>query len=83
MVHGAPAMRGKARSKGLDLPVGYIVFHWALAALGGALGATALLVFDPFGLRPLVHGGGLGLPAIFLLYAGFMTSAGASSAPPR
>jgi hypothetical protein len=53
-----------------------MIFHWALGALGGALGATALLVFDPFGLWPLIHDSGLGVPAIFLLYVGFMTLLG-------
>jgi len=53
-----------------------MIFHWALGALGGALCVTALLVFDPFGLWPLIHDSGLGFPAIFLLYLGFMTSFG-------
>jgi hypothetical protein len=75
-VDGAPAVRGKGRVERLDPLVRYIVFHWALGALGGALGATALLVFDPFGFWPLIHDSGLGFPAIFLLYVGFMTSAG-------
>jgi hypothetical protein len=75
-VDGAPAARGKDRSKRLDPVVRYVIFHWALGALAGALAVTALLVFDPFGLWPLIHDSGLGLPAIFLLYVGFMTSAG-------
>jgi len=66
----------KARGKGLDPLVRYMIFHWALGALGGALATTALLIFDPFGFWPLIRDSGLGLPAIFLLYVGFMTSCG-------
>src|SRR5271165_3014398 len=62
--------------KKLDPLVRYVVFHWALGMLGGALCATLLLLFDPFGMRPLFHDSGLGLQAIFLLYVGFMTSFG-------
>ncbi len=62
--------------KRLDPLVRYMIFHWALGALGGALCTTALLVFDPFGIWPLIHDSGLGLPAIVLLYVGFMTSFG-------
>ena len=76
MVDGAPAARGKDRSKALDPLVAYVIFHWALGALGGALCVTVLLVFDPFRLWPLIHDSGLGFPAIFLLYVGFMTLAG-------
>ena len=74
-VDGAPS-HGKARARGADPLVEYMIFHWALGALGGALCVTALLVFDPFGLWPLIHDSGLGFPAIFLLYLGFMTSFG-------
>jgi hypothetical protein len=64
------------RTKGLDPLVRYMIFHWALGALGGALCTTLLLVFDPFGMWPLIHDSGLGVPAIFLLYVGFTTSFG-------
>ena len=64
---------GTRRARRLDPLVSYMIFHWALGALGGALAATALLVFDPFRIWPLIHDSGLGLPAIFLLYVGFMT----------
>jgi hypothetical protein len=67
---------GGSRAKGLDPLVRYMIFHWALGALGGALATTALLIFDPFGFWPLIHDSGLGAPAIFLLYVGFMTSCG-------
>ena len=66
----------KTRTKGLDPLVGYMIFHWVLGALGGALCTTLLLVFDPFGMWPLIQDSGLGVPAIFLLYVGFMTSFG-------
>ncbi len=74
--------------KRLDPLVRYMIFHWALGALGGALCTTALLVFDPFGIWPLIHDSGLGLPAIVLLYVGFMTSLGGlvcrgRDAPPK
>ena len=69
-------LQAEARARGLDPLVKYMIFHWALGALGGALGATALLVYDPFGLWPLIHDSGLGVPAIFLLYVGFMTLLG-------
>ena len=63
------------RRKG-DPLVRYMIFHWALGMLGGALCVTLLLLFDPFGLRALMHDSGLGVPAVFLLYVGFMTSFG-------
>ena len=69
--YGAP----KARKK-LDPLVRYMLFHWFLGMLGGALCATLLLVFDPFGLWPLIHDSDMAFPAIFLLYIGFMTSFG-------
>jgi hypothetical protein len=70
------SVQAKARVRGLDRLVRYMIFHWALGALGGALCVTALLIFDPFGLWPLMHDSGLGFPAIFLLYVGFMTLLG-------
>jgi hypothetical protein len=74
---GAPScMDREHRAKRLDPLVRYMIFHWALGALGGALLVTALLVFDPLGLWPLIHDSGLGLPAISLLYVGFMTLLG-------
>ena len=76
-VDGEPSrLQRQTRVKGLDPLVRYMIFHWALGALCGALSVTALLVFDPFGLWPLIHDSGLGFPAIFLLYVGFMTSLG-------
>ncbi len=66
----------KAVRKPADPLVRYIIFHWALGLLGGALCATLLLLFDPFGIRPLIRDSGLGVPALFLLYVGFMTSFG-------
>ena len=69
-------LQAEARARGLDPLVKYMIFHWALGALAGSLSATALLVFDPFGLWPLIHDSGLGVPAIFLLYVGFMTLLG-------
>jgi hypothetical protein len=67
---------GRTLPKKLDPLVRYMIFHWVLGALGGALCTTALLVFDPFGLWPLIHDSGMGVEAIFLLYVGFMTSFG-------
>src|SRR5271165_7441732 len=74
----APALRRDAGSaaKGLDPLVRYMIFNWVLGALLGALLATALLVFDPFGLRPLMNDSGMGPAAAFLLYIGFMTTFG-------
>jgi hypothetical protein len=63
-------------NKRLDPLVGYMIFHWVLGALAGALFATALLIFDPFGLRPLMNDSGMGAEAAFLLYVGFMTTFG-------
>ena len=68
-----PAARAQKR---LDPLVRYMIFSWVLGALAGALAATALLVFDPFGLWPLMHDSGMGAAAIFLLYVGFMTTFG-------
>ena len=67
---------GRAGVKGLDPLVRYMIFHWILGALGGALCTTAFLVFDPVGLWPLMRDSGMELQAIFLLYVGFMTSFG-------
>ena len=63
-------------NKRLDPLVRYMIFHWVLGALAGALFATALLVFDPFGLRPLMNDSGMGAEAALLLYVGFMTTFG-------
>jgi len=67
---------GATSAKGLDPLVRYMIFHWVFGALLGALFATALLIFDPFGLRPLMHDSGMGSVAAFMLYVGFMTSFG-------
>jgi len=64
------------RRKKLDPLVRYMIFHWILGMLAGALCATLLLLFDPFGIWPLIHDSGLGVPALFLLFVGFMTSFG-------
>ena len=71
-----PRARGKTRAKGLDPLVRYMIFNWFLGALVGALCATALLAFDPFGIRPLMNDSGMGAAAAFLLYGGFMTTFG-------
>jgi hypothetical protein len=74
----APALHRDAApsAKGVDPLVRYMIFHWVLGALLGAFFATALLIFDPFGLRPLMHDSGMGDVAAFMLYVGFMTSFG-------
>src|SRR5271157_1892873 len=72
----SPRVAAETRANGLDPLVRYMIFHWVLGALVGALCTTALLVFDPFGIWPLIHDSGTGIPAIFLLYVGFMTSFG-------
>jgi hypothetical protein len=76
MIDETQARDSERRPKKLDPLVRYMIFHWALGMLAGALCVTLLLLFDPFGLWPLIHDSGLGLPAIFLLYVGFMTSFG-------
>ena len=77
MVEETPGLDSeRRRTKPLDPLVRYMIFHWIMGTLGGALCATLLLVFDPFGLWPLMHDSGLGFEAIFLLYIGFMTSFG-------
>ena len=70
---GARSFAASGRARRIDPLVSYMIFHWVLGALSGALAVTALLAFDPFGIWPLIHDSGLGLPAIFLLYVGFMT----------
>jgi hypothetical protein len=72
----AAAGDGAPANKRLDPLVRYMIFHWVLGALVGALFATALLTFDPFGLRPLMNDSGMGAEAVFLLYVGFMTTFG-------
>ncbi len=77
MIGDAPLrVRGKTRAKRLDPLVRYMIFHWVFGALVGALCATALLLFDPFGIRPLMNDSGMGAAAAFLLYVGFMTTFG-------
>jgi len=77
MIEDTDARRAGGPGPGKPDPlVRYMIFHWILGTLGGALCATLLLVFDPFGMWPLMHDSGLGLEAIFLLYIGFMTSFG-------
>ncbi len=73
-----PLAAGEAApsEKRSDKLVRYMIFNWVLGALLGALLATALLVFDPFGLRPLMNDSGMGAEAVFLLYVGFMATFG-------
>jgi hypothetical protein len=71
-----PACGSPKPLKTLDPLVRYMIFHWILGMLVGALCVTLLLVFDPFGLWKLFNDSGLGVEAIFLLYVGFMTSFG-------
>ncbi len=73
-----PLAAGEAApsKKRSDKLVRYMIFNWVLGALLGALLATALLVFDPFGLRPLMNDSGMGAEAVFLLYVGFMATFG-------
>ena len=78
-------LQAEARARGLDPLVKYMIFHWALGALGGALTVTALLVLDPFGLWPLIHDSGLGVPAItgFMTLLGGLVCAAAVMFPPK
>jgi hypothetical protein len=78
IMNEALAAAGEAApsKKRRDPLVRYMIFHWVLGALGGALCTAALLVFDPFGIWPLIHDSGMGVPAIFLLFVGFMTTFG-------
>jgi hypothetical protein len=77
MIDETPPFDSESRGrKKLDPLVRYMIFHWILGMLAGALCATLLLLFDPFGIWPLIHDSGLGVPALFLLFVGFMTSFG-------
>ena len=76
MIENSPACGSPRPHKKLDPLVRYMLFHWMLGMLAGALCVTLLLVFDPFGFWKLFHDSGLGVPALFLLYVGFMTSFG-------
>ena len=60
----------------IDPLIRYMLVNWALGALAGVLCATALLVVDPFGMRPILSHSDVAAAAIFLLYAGFMTTFG-------
>jgi hypothetical protein len=75
-IGNAPLCGSPRPRKKLDPLVRYMLFHWLLGMLAGALGMTLLLAFDPFGFWKLFHDSGLGVPALFLLYVGFMTSFG-------
>ncbi len=76
MSEDAPARGSPGPRKTVDPLVRYMIFHWILGMLAGALCVTLLLVFDPFGFWKLFNDSGLGVEAIFLLYVGFMTSFG-------
>ena len=39
----------------LDPLVRHLIVNWALGAMAGVISATALLIVDPFGLRPLLE----------------------------
>jgi hypothetical protein len=60
----------------IDPLVRYMLINWALGAAAGVICATALLVADPFGLRPVLSHSDVAVAAIFLLYLGFMTTFG-------
>jgi hypothetical protein len=66
----------RRRMRRIDPLVRYMLFNWALGALAGALCATALLIVDPFGVRPVLNHTDVAVAAIFLLYVGFMTTFG-------
>ena len=53
-----------------------IVTHWILGNLLGVFCAGALLLFDPFGLRPLLVRADALVPGLFMLFVGFGTTFG-------
>jgi hypothetical protein len=67
---------GERNTKRLDRLVLYVIVNWALGSAAGAICASALLLLDPFGLRPLLGHSDMAFVAIFLLYLGFMTTFG-------
>jgi hypothetical protein len=83
--HAKPAVRARR----LDRLVRHMVVNWALGALAGVVCASALLIVDPFGLRPLIWRSDAAIAALLLLYFGFMTTFGglvcaaAVMAPPK
>ena len=60
----------------LDPLVRHLIVNWALGAMAGVISATALLIVDPFGLRPLLEHSDMAAVALFMLYVGFMTTFG-------
>src|SRR5271165_6004474 len=60
----------------LDPLVRHLIVNWALGAAAGMISATALLIIDPFGLRPLLERSDMAAVALFMLYIGFMTTFG-------
>jgi hypothetical protein len=74
---GSPSWAaGEAAAKRLDPLVRYMIVNWALGALAGIVCASALLIIDPFGLRPLLWRSDVAVAALLLLYSGFMTTFG-------
>lgn len=69
-------MAARRRYRRIDPLIRYMLFNWALGAFAGVLCATALLVVDPFGLRPVLAHSDVAAAAILLLYIGFMTTFG-------
>ncbi len=69
-------LRVRRAYRRLDPLIRYMLFNWALGGLAGILCATALLAVDPFGLRPVLSHSDIEAAAVFLLYAGFMTTFG-------
>jgi hypothetical protein len=73
----SPAFDEVASKAGsLDPLVRYMIVNWALGALAGIVCATAMLLVDPFGLRPLLSYSDVAIAALFMLYFGFMTTFG-------
>ena len=74
---GRPLWLRAARSLSrLDPLVRHLIVNWALGAAAGVISATALIIVDPFGLRPLLAHSDMAAVALFMLYVGFMTTFG-------
>jgi hypothetical protein len=66
----------RRRVRRIDPLVRYMLFNWTLGAIAGMVCASALLIVDPFGLRPVLNRSDVEIAAIFLLYVGFMSTFG-------
>lgn len=66
----------RRRLRRIDPFVRYMLFNWLLGAIAGFICATAVLIVDPFRLRPVLDHTDAAAAAVVFLYLGFVTTFG-------